>query len=158
MEFEETAGGSYYDSTGNMNSTHFANHSSSMKLQSMGGAIRKTLVQQTVGVEPLKPHMRYTSDYKENLFETRAIGIGAAEEVEMERNRAALKKQQWAALIEDRKKRMEAERQEKIKEQQASMMKDSIQEQQAVSQEQGALVFYCVSNMSRMYVCIYIYI
>lgn len=144
-----TAGGGYYDSTGNLSSAQYANHASSMRLQSMSGAIRKTLAQQIVGVEPLKPCMRYTSDYKENIFETRAIGIGAAEEVEMERRRAELKKKQWEALIEDRKKRMEAERQEKIREQQAAMMKDSIQEQQAVSHHLSLFI------LMMLYVVIY---
>jgi len=105
------------------------------RIQSMDGAYRRTLARHIVGSHPLPTKGRYTSDGRENVFESRAVGIGAAEEEEQARLRAELKKKQWQALIDDRKKEQEAARQKKIEEEQKAMLEQSLQDQQKISQQ-----------------------
>lgn len=105
------------------------------RIQSMDGAYRRTLTRHIVGTKPLTTKQRYTSDGLENVFESRAVGVGAAEEEEQARLRAELKKQQWQALIADRKAKQEAERQQKIKEEQKAMLEEAQQAQQKITQQ-----------------------
>jgi hypothetical protein len=105
------------------------------RITSMDGAYRRTLTRHIVGTHPLSVKQRYTSDGMENVFESRAVGIGAAEEEEQARLRAELKRKQWQALIDDRKKQQEEERQKKIKDEQKAMLEESLHDQQKISQQ-----------------------
>ena len=86
---------------------------------------RKTAEMRLKGPKPLTAMQKVKTDYKENMFESFAAGIGAAQK---ENNKEFLKKQreeQWKALIEDRRQKEEEEREKSIAAEQAQMEKDA---------------------------------
>jgi hypothetical protein len=88
-----------------------------------------------IGPLPLSPKFRDKSNYKENMFESRMVGIGAAQAQEEEAERKIQKKAQWAKLIDERRAIEEAERLEKIEEEQAKYMKEQMEKQKAKLEE-----------------------
>eukprot|EP01034_Spumella_vulgaris_P022815 gene22815-28985_t len=69
---------------------------------------------------------RLANSARRNMFESRAVGIGAAQEEEEIEKLAEVKKKQWAALIADKRAAQEAQRQREIEEQQQSALQSSL--------------------------------
>lgn len=86
------------------------------------------------------PGERDVSLRDENLFETSAIGVGAAEDEEKEAERQMLKKLQWTRLIDQRKKEQEEQRQKEVVEAQKKMLEDALAANKKVGQ-----VMWCVN-------------
>ena len=82
---------------------------------------RKTAEMTLKGPKALSSMQKVKTDYQENMFESVAAGIGAAQK---ENNIELLKQkrqEQWAALIEERRQKEEAERENSIAAEQAEM-------------------------------------
>lgn len=92
---------------------------------------------------PLRAQHRAASDYRENFFEARAVGIGAAEEEAAEQLRAELKKEQWRRLIDQRRAEQEEARKKQIEETQKQMMEENLSQQKRVSVHHHASSSLC---------------
>lgn len=92
----------------------------------LGVAIgRKTAEMRLKGPRPLAAEHKVKTDYTENMFESAAAGIGAAQK---ENTKEFLKEQrnaQWAALIEERRQRDEEEREKQIAEEEERMQAEA---------------------------------
>lgn len=89
-----------------------------------------------IGPTPLSPKSRDKTNYKENMFESRMVGIGAAQAQEEEAERKIQKKAQWAKLIDERRAIEEAERLQKIEEEQDKYMKEEKEKLRAKVEEE----------------------
>ena len=67
-------------------------------------------------------------DRSDNFFESRAVGIGAAKEEDDRALQDELRKRQWAALIEERRAKQNADKQHEIEEQQQNFLAQSLAE------------------------------
>ena len=105
------------------------------KLGIAGG--RRTADMRAHHAEPLKPIARVhaKSDYKENCYESRMVGIGAAQEEEEIERRKEMKKKQFQALIDKRRADAEADRLKAIEEEQARITAEDLAKAKARKEE-----------------------
>ena len=87
---------------------------------------------------PLRKH----TEHSVNMFESRAVGVGAAKEEEEKIRFEQLKKEQWAALIADKRAAHEAARQREIEEQSKAALQVSLEQQRKVS---CIIIFTCIA-------------
>jgi hypothetical protein len=82
------------------------------------------------GLKRLVPKFptRSKLDRSDNFFESRAVGIGAAKEEDDRALQDELRKRQWAALIEERRAKQNADKQREIEEQQQNFLAQSLAE------------------------------
>lgn len=71
---------------------------------------------------PKRPHVMR----RENMFESREVGIGAAREEDEAKDRAAMQQLQWKHLIAERKAKFQAERQAQVEAEQAAQLEQSV--------------------------------
>jgi len=99
------------------------------KLGIAGG--RRTAEMKPFQAQPLAPIARThaKTEYKENVYESHMVGIGAAQEEEEIARRKELKKQQFLQLIEKRRADAEAERLKAVEEEQARITAKDLEKQ-----------------------------
>jgi len=99
---------------------------------------RKTAEMKLKGPKPLTAIQKIKTDYKENMFESLAAGIGAAQRENDKEGQKEQRQKQWAALIEERRQKEEEEREHAIKEEGEQMEKDA-EEKRKLKQEEKRL-------------------
>ena len=105
------------------------------KLGIAGG--RRTAEMRPLQAIPLKAAARLANKttYRENVYESHMVGIGAAEEEEEIARKKEMKKQQFTALIEKRRADAEAERLKAIEEEQARITAEDLAKVKAKAAE-----------------------
>eukprot|EP00598_Pedospumella_elongata_P005778 CAMPEP_0184983224 /NCGR_PEP_ID=MMETSP1098-20130426/12522_1 /TAXON_ID=89044 /ORGANISM="Spumella elongata, Strain CCAP 955/1" /LENGTH=528 /DNA_ID=CAMNT_0027507031 /DNA_START=99 /DNA_END=1685 /DNA_ORIENTATION=+ len=78
--------------------------------------------------------VRDKRDRSTNYFESRMVGIGAAKEEDEMKLQDALKKQQWAKLIEERRAQQEEAKKKEVEQQQRLFMEESLNEKRLADQ------------------------
>ena len=108
------------------------------KLGIAGG--RRTAEMRPFQAEPLKPIARTSTktDYRENVYESGMVGIGAAQEEEEVERRREMKRKQFQALIDKRRADAEAERLKTIEEEQKRLAEEDIAKNKAKAAEAAA--------------------
>lgn len=71
---------------------------------------------------PKRPHHLR----RENMFESREVGIGAAREEDDAKDRAVMQQLQWKHLVAERKAKFQAERQAQVEAEQAAQLEQSV--------------------------------
>ena len=81
------------------------------------------------GVKTLSNAQRFTSDYRENVMEPRAAGIGEAMELEDVEFQKELKRKQWAKLIDERRAKEEEEKKKEVEAEEKRQMAANLAKQ-----------------------------
>jgi hypothetical protein len=89
------------------------------------------------GVKVLNTAQRHTTEFDENVFEPREVGIGEALELENVEFQKEQKRKQWAALIDERRAAEEEEKKKEIAAEEAKQMQAQLEAQRQRAQERA---------------------
>lgn len=118
-------------STRNFPSSGFSDVSESSSLITGG---RRTAEMRS-RIRELHAKERCESKYTENVFESRAVGLGAAKDEEDAIIMKELRKKQWAILVEGRKVAEELERRQRVEEEQKAFLAEQMELQKRASED-----------------------
>ena len=88
---------------------------------------RTTAEMRYLHTKPLKAEERKRSDYREQMFEARALGIGKTLQADMDAEERERKKKEWAAILSRRRQEENEKKKQMVQEQQAIALAEASQ-------------------------------